>query len=314
MAAIVQRGHRGRRARVLHQPHARPPRHRRRARARHLRRRGRAVRHRPRARRARHRRVRARPGRRAGRGPRRPGAGDGLDAPPGRRHRPAGHLRPDPEQRRPRRVAAPARPVAPRRTPTGVPIRPQVHGRTVSLLLGFQTFHPLDVHRGLGRGRPRAAALAGAGGPHQGRPGARGRASSRDAGKLARRPDRHRVHAPEPDLRPRRPARLRARARAQRHRHRRRPAASTSGSCCSSCCSSDGGRELLNAPVLNYTDGTLDAVRRDAPPPDLRLRPRRRRRPRRPDLRRVDHHLPAHRTGPATATTTGSRSRRPCTR
>src|SRR5690606_12325461 len=25
----------------------------------------------------------------------------------------------------------------------GVPVRPQVHGRTVSLLLGFQTFHPL---------------------------------------------------------------------------------------------------------------------------------------------------------------------------
>ena len=26
----------------------------------------------------------------------------------------------------------------------GVPVRPQVHGRTVSLLLGFQTFHPLQ--------------------------------------------------------------------------------------------------------------------------------------------------------------------------
>ena len=25
----------------------------------------------------------------------------------------------------------------------GLPVRPQVHGRTVSLLLGFQTFHPL---------------------------------------------------------------------------------------------------------------------------------------------------------------------------
>ena len=41
--------------------HHRPHRHRRRARARHLRRRGRAVRHRRRARRARHRRVRAGP-------------------------------------------------------------------------------------------------------------------------------------------------------------------------------------------------------------------------------------------------------------
>src|SRR5205085_12660181 len=25
----------------------------------------------------------------------------------------------------------------------GAPVRPQVHGRTVSVLLGFQTFHPL---------------------------------------------------------------------------------------------------------------------------------------------------------------------------
>ena len=44
MARIVQRGHRGRRARLLDVAHDRPPRHRRRAGARHVRRRGRAVR------------------------------------------------------------------------------------------------------------------------------------------------------------------------------------------------------------------------------------------------------------------------------
>ena len=76
----------------------------------------------------------------------------------------------------------------------------------------------------------------------------------------------------------------------------------------------DGGRELLNAPVLNYSDGNLDAVGRDAPPPDLGVRARRRRRPRRADLRRVDAPPSCSRTGPATATATGSRSRRRCTR
>ena len=106
------------------------------------------------------------------------------------------------------------------------------------------------------------------------------------------------VHAPGPDLRARRPARVRARARAQRRRHRRGARAWTSGSCCSTCCSVDGGRELLNAPVLNYTDGNLDAVGRDAAPPHVRLRARRRRRPRRADLRRVDHHVPALALGP----------------
>ena len=65
MAAIVREGLGGR-ARVLLEPDARPPRHRRRARPRHLRRRGRAVRHRPRARRDGHGGVRAGPGRRAG--------------------------------------------------------------------------------------------------------------------------------------------------------------------------------------------------------------------------------------------------------
>ena len=48
----------------------------------------------------------------------------------------------------------------PRPRADGAPVRPQVHGRTVSLLLGFQTFHPLAFTAGVGRGRPRAAALA----------------------------------------------------------------------------------------------------------------------------------------------------------
>ena len=50
-----------------------------------------------------------------GRGPRRARAGDGLDAPAVRRHRAAGDVRAQPEQQRPRRVAADARPRGRRR-------------------------------------------------------------------------------------------------------------------------------------------------------------------------------------------------------
>ena len=76
----------------------------------------------------------------------------------------------------------------------------------------------------------------------------------------------------------------------------------------------DGGRELLNAPVLNYSDGNLDAVEARccatprppsgsataAPTPD------------RPATRRA--RPSCSRTGPATARTAASPSRRPCTR
>jgi N-acyl-D-amino-acid deacylase len=103
----------------------------------------------------------------------------------------------------------------------GLPVRPQVHGRTVSLLLGFQTFHPLaftaawsEAGLGLMPWQEQVARIEGdpaLAGPDRGR---RRVAEGRS--------DRHRLHAPEPDLRAGRPAGVRARAGAQRHRHRRR--------------------------------------------------------------------------------------------
>ena len=60
----------------------------------------------------------------------------------------------------------------------------------------------------------------------------------------------------------------------------------------------DGGRELLNSPVANYSDGNPRRRARDAAAPDLRVRARRRRRPRRADLRRLHHDVPAHPLGP----------------
>ncbi len=215
-------GDRGRRPRVLHQPHPRPPGHRRRAGARHLRRRGRAVRHRRGAGRARHRRVRAGPGRRARRGPGRPGAGDGLDASPGRRHRSTRHLRAQPEQRRPRRLAAAPRPLGGGHRRRGRRCAPRCTGGPSRSCSGFQTFHPLAFTPAWSAAGLGLLPWAGAGGAHPGRPRA-GRRIVADAARLRGRPDRDGVHAPRPDLRPRRSARLRARPGAQRHGHRGGP-------------------------------------------------------------------------------------------
>ena len=63
----------------------------------------------------------------------------------------------------------------------------------------------------------------------------------------------------------------------------------------------DDGRAFLYMPLLNYVDGNLDAVARDARPPPHRPRARRRRRPRRHDLRRQLPDHAARRTGAATA-------------
>jgi N-acyl-D-aspartate/D-glutamate deacylase len=140
----------------------------------------------------------------------------------------------------------------------GVPVRPQVHGRTVSLLLGFQTFHPLQFTAAWG-----AAGL----------------------GLLPWREQVARINA-DPDLR----ARLVADASALRDdpivtgfMHPSRiyvlgdppeyePGFERSATGIATARGvdewelllelllQDDGRELLNAPVLNYTDGSLDAV------------------------------------------------------
>lgn len=64
-----------------------------------------------------------------------------MDAAPGRRGRPPGHLRPQPDNADPnqweRLLGLTAAAAA-----DGVAVRPQVTARTVSILLGFQTLHP----------------------------------------------------------------------------------------------------------------------------------------------------------------------------
>ena len=59
----------------------------------------------------------------------------------------------------------------------------------------------------------------------------------------------------------------------------------------------DGGTALLYVPILNYADGNLDAVRRDARAPAHRPRSERRRRACRHDLRRQLPHDAAHALG-----------------
>ena len=178
----------------------------------------------------------------------------------------------------------------------GIPVRPQVHGRTVSLLLGFQTFHPLAFTKVVGRGRARPAPLDRAGGPHPVRPRPGG-PDRRRRPSPRRRPGGHRLHAPQPHLRARRPAGVRARRRAQRHRHGRGAGRGRVGAAARAV----PGRRRPGAPQRPGPQLHPRQPRRggrDAAAPHLRLRARRRRRPRRPDLRRVHHHLPPHPLGP----------------
>jgi N-acyl-D-amino-acid deacylase len=140
----------------------------------------------------------------------------------------------------------------------GVPVRPQVHGRTVSLLLGFQTFHPLQftptwgiAGLGLLPWREQVARI-------QADPQLRARLV-RDAAALKddpivtgfMHPSRIFVlgDPPEYEPGPERSATAIAAARGV-----------DEWELLLELLLGDDGRELLNAPVLNYTDGTLDAV------------------------------------------------------
>ena len=140
----------------------------------------------------------------------------------------------------------------------GVPVRPQVHGRTVSLLLGFQTFHPLaftkawgDAGLGLLPWREQVARI-------QADPALAARIVA-DAAALKddpiitgfMHPSRIYVLGDPPMYEPglERSATAIATARGV-----------DVWELLLELLLGDGGRELLNAPVLNYTDGNLDAV------------------------------------------------------
>ena len=139
----------------------------------------------------------------------------------------------------------------------GAPISPQVHGRTVSLLLGLQTFHPFNfcptwASIGLYPWDEQAVRM-------------------RDDASLRERlvteavglegdpivsgfmhPSRIFVLGDPPDYEPP-PSRSVAAIAAAEGR--------TQWEVLYDLLLVDGGRELLNAPILNYTEGNLDAAR-----------------------------------------------------
>ena len=232
MAAIVARRPAGGRPRLLDLAHPRPPGHRRRARARHLRRRGRAVRHRRRARRARHRRVRAGPGRCAGRGPRRPRAGGRLDAAPVRRRRPTRSPSPCCRTTPTPSCGAASSTSPPPPRPRAWPSGPRSTGGPCRSCSGFQTFHPFNFTAAWGETGVGLLPWDEQVRRIQAEPELRARLVAEIAGP-GRRPDHPGLHAPRPHLPAGRPARLRARARRFDHRHRRRARASTRGRRCS---------------------------------------------------------------------------------
>ncbi len=139
----------------------------------------------------------------------------------------------------------------------GLSVRPQVHGRTVSLLLGFQTFHPLAftpawsaAGLGLLPWQEQVARITAD-------PDLAARIVA-DAGTMRgdpmisfMRPSRIFVLGDPPVYEPGPERSARAIAEA---------AGVDEWQMLLQLLLGDGGRELLNAPVLNYTDGNLDAV------------------------------------------------------
>src|SRR5438067_2276365 len=139
----------------------------------------------------------------------------------------------------------------------GAPITPQVHGRTVSLLLGLQTFHPFNFCPSWSeigllpwaeqavRMRDDAAfrsRLVSEAVPLENDPIVSG----------FMHPSRIFVLGDPPDYEPPPSKSVSAIAATQRR---------TPWEVLYELLLVDGGRELLNAPVLNYSDGNLDAAR-----------------------------------------------------
>ena len=140
----------------------------------------------------------------------------------------------------------------------GASVRPQVHGRTVSILLGFQTFHPLAFTPAWGAAglgllpwHEQVARL-------QADPTLRARIVE-EAHVLEKdpvvmgfmRPNRVFVLGDPPDYEPPADRSVAAIAAAR---------GEDVWQTFLDLLLTDGGRELLNSPVLNYSDGNLDPV------------------------------------------------------
>jgi N-acyl-D-aspartate/D-glutamate deacylase len=137
----------------------------------------------------------------------------------------------------------------------GADVRPQVHGRTVSLLLGLQTFHPLNFapswsEIGLRPWQEQAAAMAD--------PSFRARlvqeAAALDDDEIVlgfMHPARIYPLGDPPDYEPAPETSVAASAARLGRSH---------WDVLYDLLLEDGGRQLLNAPVLNYSWGNLDAT------------------------------------------------------
>ena len=136
----------------------------------------------------------------------------------------------------------------------GAPITPQVHGRTVSLLLGLQTFHPFNFCPSWSSIALLPWAEQAARMPElRERLVAEARALEDDpiiSGFM--HPSRIYVLGDPPNYEPSRDQSVVGIAEAQRRE---------TWDVLFDLMLVDGGRELLNAPVLNYSDGNLDAAR-----------------------------------------------------
>jgi len=139
----------------------------------------------------------------------------------------------------------------------GARVRPQVHGRTVSLLLGLQTFHPFNFCHtwasiGLLPWQEQEARL-------RNDPDVRARlieeAKALEDDPIVSgfmHPSRIYVLGDPPNYEPPPSSSVSAIAAVEGRSH---------WECLYDLLLVDGGRELLNAPVLNYTYGNLDAAR-----------------------------------------------------
>jgi len=139
----------------------------------------------------------------------------------------------------------------------GARVRPQVHGRTVSLLLGLQTFHPFNfcgtwASIGLLPWQEQEARL-------RNDPSVRARlieeAKALDDNPIVSgfmHPSRIYVLGDPPNYEPPPSSSVSAIAAVEGRSH---------WECLYDLLLADSGRELLNAPVLNYTYGNLDAAR-----------------------------------------------------
>ncbi len=141
----------------------------------------------------------------------------------------------------------------------GAPVRPQVHARTVSILLGLQTFHPLAFtpawsEAGLGLcGWEEQVARLQADPELRARIVEQGKALEDDPVVMGfMRPSRVFLLGDPPDYEP------------PPERSITAIAASRGEDVWQTFLDlllADGGRELLNSPVLNYSDGSLEPVR-----------------------------------------------------